>query len=207
MIFWVVWCVKMCEDVWRCVKLCEAVWSCVKLCEAVWSCVKLCEAVWSCVKLCEDVWRCVKMCEDVWRCVKMCEDVWRCVKMCEDVWRCVKMCEDVWRCVKMCEDVWRCVKMCEDVEPNIASSIDWLEKQKEVGNRPKNTGWISVNRITKDTLSTYNTWIQISRLQKIYHPHWAKWLLENSFPLGAAYATTLRNTKPFITAIHFMQCP
>ena len=60
---------------------------------------------------------------------------------------------------------------------------------------------------SQNTLSTYNTWIQISRLQKIYHPHWAKWLLEHSFPLGAAYATTLRNTKPFITAIHFMQCP
>ena len=67
----------------------------------------------------------------------MCEDVW-----CEDVN--VKMCE--------CEDVWMWVKMCE---PKIASSIDWLEeKQKEVGNRPKNTGWISVDRITKDTLST-----------------------------------------------------
>ena len=63
----------------------------------------------------------------------------------------------------------------------IASSIDWLEeKQKDVGNRPKNTGWISVDRITKDTLSNYNTWIQISHLQKIYHPHWAKWLLGNS---------------------------
>ena len=128
------------------------------------------------------------------------EDVWRCVKLCEAVWSCVKLCEAVWSGVWS----WSCVKLCE---PKIASSIDWLEKQKEVGNRPKNTGWISVNRITKDTLSTYNTWIQISRLQKIYHPHWAKWLLENSFPLGAAYATTLRNTKPFITAIHFMQCP
>ena len=72
------------------------------------------------------------------------------------------MCEDVW-----CEDVWMWVKMCECIEPKIASSIDWLEeKQKEVGNRPKNTGWISVDRITKDTLNTYNTWIQISRLQK-----------------------------------------
>ena len=88
--------------------------------------------------------------------------------MCEDVW-----CEDVW--------MWRCV----NVEPKIASSIDWLEeKQKEVGNRPKNTGWISVDRITKDTLSTYNTWIQIGRLQKIYHPHWAKWLLGKLFSIG-----------------------
>ena len=88
--------------------------------------------------------------------------------MCEDVW-----CEDVW--------MWRCV----NVEPKIASSIDWWEeKQKEVGNRPKNTGWISVDRITKDTLSTYNTWIQIGRLQKIYHPHWAKWLLGKLFSIG-----------------------
>ncbi len=29
--------------------------------------------------------------------------------------------------------------------------------------------------ITKDALSTYNTWISKSRLQKIYRPHWAKW--------------------------------
>ena len=31
-----------------------------------------------------------------------------------------------------------------------------------------------MDRITKDTLSTYNTWIQISRLQKIYHFHCLK---------------------------------
>ena len=28
-----------------------------------------------------------------------------------------------------------------------------------------------MDRSTKATLSTYNTWIQISRLQKIYHSH------------------------------------
>ena len=33
----------------------------------------------------------------------------------------------------------------------------------------KNSGWTSVDRSTKATLSTYNTWIQLSRLQKIYH--------------------------------------
>ena len=33
----------------------------------------------------------------------------------------------------------------------------------------ENTGWTSVDRSTKATLSTYNTWIQVSRLQKIYH--------------------------------------
>ena len=33
------------------------------------------------------------------------------------------------------------LKMCEDViKPKIASSIGLEEKQKEVGNRPKNTG-------------------------------------------------------------------
>jgi hypothetical protein len=42
------------------------------------------------------------------------------------------------------------------------------EKQKEQTNQ-ENTGWTSVDRSTKATLSTYNTWIQLSRLQKIYH--------------------------------------
>ena len=33
----------------------------------------------------------------------------------------------------------------------------------------KNSGLTSVDRSTKATLSTYNPWIQVSRLQKIYH--------------------------------------
>ena len=33
----------------------------------------------------------------------------------------------------------------------------------------KNSGLTSVDRSTRATLSTYNTWIQVSRLQKIYH--------------------------------------
>ncbi len=139
--------------------------------------VKMCE--------CEDVWMWVKMW--MWRCVnvKMCE--------CEDVWMWVKMCE--------CEDVWMWVKMCE-VKPKIASSIDWLEEKKEVGNRPKNTGWISVDRITQDTLSTYNTWIQISRLQKIYHPHWAKWLFAST-PLTASEGSAHRSRSLLIGASHW----
>ena len=32
----------------------------------------------------------------------------------------------------------------------------------------KNSGLTSVDRSTRATLSTYNTWIQVSRLQKIY---------------------------------------
>ena len=36
-------------------------------------------------------------------------------------------------------------------------------------NKSKNTGITSVDRSTKATLSTYNPWIQLSRLQKIYH--------------------------------------
>ena len=36
--------------------------------------------------------------------------------------------------------------------------------------KTQNTGITSVDRSTKATLSTYNTWIQLSRLQKIYHP-------------------------------------
>ena len=34
--------------------------------------------------------------------------------------------------------------------------------------KQENTGITSVDRSTKATLSTYNTWIQLSRLQKIY---------------------------------------
>ena len=35
--------------------------------------------------------------------------------------------------------------------------------------KTQNTGITSVDRSTKATLSTYNTWIHVSRLQKIYH--------------------------------------
>ena len=37
------------------------------------------------------------------------------------------------------------------------------------GTNQKNSGLTSVDRSTRATLSTYNTWIQVSRLQKIYH--------------------------------------
>ena len=46
------------------------------------------------------------------------------------------------------------------------------ESEREVlerVNKSKNAGWTSVDRSTKATLSTYNTWIRLSRLQKIYH--------------------------------------
>ena len=42
-------------------------------------------------------------------------------------------------------------------------------RQAQAWNKTENTGITSVDRSTKATLSTYNTWIQISRLQKIYH--------------------------------------
>ena len=42
------------------------------------------------------------------------------------------------------------------------------------GTNQQNAGWTSVDRSTKATLSTYNTWIQISRLQKIYLFHHLK---------------------------------
>lgn len=44
-----------------------------------------------------------------------------------------------------------------------------------IKNKSKNTGWTSVDRSTRATLSTYNTWIQLGRLQKIYHFHCPKW--------------------------------
>ena len=45
----------------------------------------------------------------------------------------------------------------------LTSAINTSETKQE------NTGITSVDRSTKATLSTYNTWIQLSRLQKIYH--------------------------------------
>ena len=38
----------------------------------------------------------------------------------------------------------------------------------------KNSGLTSVDRSTKATLSTYNTWIQLGRLRKIYHSQRSK---------------------------------
>tara|TARA_B100000767_G_C19361090_1_gene367886 strand:- start:67 stop:435 length:369 start_codon:yes stop_codon:yes gene_type:complete len=44
------------------------------------------------------------------------------------------------------------------------------KKEEKAGpNKSENTGITSVDRSTKATLSTYNPWIQVSRLQKIYH--------------------------------------
>jgi hypothetical protein len=48
----------------------------------------------------------------------------------------------------------------------------------------KNTGGISVDRSTRATLSTYNAWIQVSRLQKIYQPHCLK-LQKPAHPVSA----------------------
>ena len=43
------------------------------------------------------------------------------------------------------------------------------DKNRKRWTNQENTGWTSVDRSTKATLSTYNTWIQLGRLQKIYH--------------------------------------
>ena len=57
---------------------------------------------------------------------------------------------------------------------------DWMNTQACTGGVHSNktnwasTGWTSVDRSTKVTLNTYNTWIQFSRLQRIYHFHWRK---------------------------------
>ena len=44
-----------------------------------------------------------------------------------------------------------------------------------------------MDRSTKAALSTYNTWIQLSRLQKIYHSHSLKLRLPTT-PLAAEVA-------------------
>ena len=44
-----------------------------------------------------------------------------------------------------------------------------LGRPQERKDKSENAGLTSVDRSTKATLSTYNTWIQVSRLQKIYH--------------------------------------
>ena len=44
-----------------------------------------------------------------------------------------------------------------------------------------------MDRITKDTLSTYNTWIRLSRLQKIYRSHCMK-LSFTPLPVAATEA-------------------
>ena len=60
-----------------------------------------------------------------------------------------------------------------DLLQNIA--IDEVKSNHVHGvNKSKNAGWTSVDRSTKAILSTYNTWIQLSRLQKIYLFHWLK---------------------------------
>ena len=56
-----------------------------------------------------------------------------------------------------------------------------------------------MDRTTKDTLSTYNTWIQLSRLQSIYHSHRAK-LQCASVPLTAAGAE-VRQSRSLLVGV------
>ena len=62
-------------------------------------------------------------------------------------------------------------------------------RQKPVHTNQANTRWTSADRNTKATLNTYNTWIQISRLQKIYHFQHLKFgLAPTALPLKRAHA-------------------
>ena len=61
------------------------------------------------------------------------------------------------------------------------------------GTNQQNAGWTSVDRSTKATLSTYNTWIQISRLQKIYLFHCLKKFLVTK--LLAAVVARLQQSR------------
>ena len=61
--------------------------------------------------------------------------------------------------------------------------------------KTQNTGITSVDRSTKATLSTYNTWIQLSRLQKIYHPQSLKLQLAAK-PLTAGSNSHTTGPKP-----------
>ena len=61
------------------------------------------------------------------------------------------------------------------------------EKKGMGVNKSENSGWTSVDRSTKATLSTYNTWIHVSRLQKIYHFQSLKlWLTTEPLTVEAA---------------------
>ena len=71
--------------------------------------------------------------------------------------------------------------------------------QKPVHTNRANTRRTSVDRSTKATLSTYNTWIQISRLQKIYRFHSLKMRLATAaLTLGV---TRMRQGKSLTLAM------
>ena len=58
----------------------------------------------------------------------------------------------------------------ETIDPESEGKPEKEKKgEREELTNQKNSGWTSVDRSTKATLSTYNTWIHVSRLQKIYH--------------------------------------
>ena len=66
-------------------------------------------------------------------------------------------------------------------------------------NKSRNTGRISVDRSTKATLSTYNTWMQLSRLQRIYRLQYLKLRL-TTVPIAAVAVRTKlgRSLSPFM---------
>ena len=55
------------------------------------------------------------------------------------------------------------------LKPPVFNNGNGMWKEGVGVNKSENSGWTSVDRSTKATLSTYNTWIHVSRLQKIYH--------------------------------------
>ena len=77
-----------------------------------------------------------------------------------------------------------CYVLCEIVGVLLLSLLFWIVC---VWTNQKNSGWTSVDRSTKATLSTYNTWIHVSRLQKIYHFQSLKlWLTTEPLTVEAA---------------------
>ena len=68
--------------------------------------------------------------------------------------------------------------------------LSWIANLQVPGwqDKSKNTGWISVDRSVKATLSTYNTWMQLSRLQRIYRFQYLKlWLTHKPLTAGGAH--------------------
>ena len=73
------------------------------------------------------------------------------------------------------------------LKPPVFNNGNGMWKEGVGVNKSENSGWTSVDRSTKATLSTYNTWIHVSRLQKIYHFQSLKlWLTTKPLTVEAA---------------------
>ena len=135
------------------------------------------------------------MLEDAFGCMCVCKhiDIYVSMRSCEHIDIHIRMSICIWICIY----IYMYVYMLATLYTYVCACGWWGENTNQ-----KNIGWTSVDRSTKATLSTYNTQIQLSRLQKIYHLRYRKFSLGTEAFNGssASHATGSRPNVCHVTS-------